>query len=154
VLIFVPTSAGDLAAWARSGLRAPVDAVAPTPGFLAAFGLASPEDSDAEHTALHVAALVALLDTGVRLVAVAESVAVDDSDDDLGRVRVGSLPWASVTALFADEPDAADSVARATSALAGVGLDEAWEHPAAVELHEATDLLWHGPGEWAALVGE
>lgn len=156
MLIFVPTSAAELAAWAGGGVRSGVDAVAATPAFLAAFGLAAADPADredAEQTALHVAALAALLATGRRLVAVADAPAVADGGDDLGRVGVADLPWPAVTALFADEPAAAPEVARAASALAGRDLGDAWDDPATEALHEATDLLWHGPGEWQALVG-
>ena len=51
MLIFVPTSAAELAAWARGGVRSGVDAVAATPAFLAAFGLAAADPADREEAA-------------------------------------------------------------------------------------------------------
>ena len=139
MLIFVPLSAAALADWARRGVQTQVDAYAVTPSFLATFDLPSADDEDAERTALHVAALAALLSSGARLVAVAGTDRADDLEDDVGRVRVDSLPWASVNALFADEPAAADREA-------------AWDDEAAEDLLATADLLWHGPEEWETLV--
>lgn len=153
MLIFVPLSTSALADWARRGVRAPVEAHAATPSFLAAFDLAATDGEDAERTALHVGALAALLSGGARLVAVAEAAQARDLGDDVGRVRVDSLPWASVTALFADEPAAAARVADAATALAGLDLEAAWDDEAAEALLDSADLLWHGPEEWQALIG-
>lgn len=152
MLVFVPLSARDLASCAGGTPLSGVRAFAATPRFLTAFGLGAPDDEDAERTLLHVAALDAFLRFGERLVAVADAEA-RDLDDDFGLVTVASLPFARVTALFADHADAADALSRALGALGEASLEIAWDEPAHVALMEATDLLWYGPEEWQALAG-
>ena len=150
MLVFVPVSRPELAAWASGGPREPAVGYAATPAFRAAFGLGAGEDEEAERTALHVAALAALLRTGRRLVAVADAP-TRDRDGDWGEVSTGPLAWAAVTALFADEAPAAALVASTAAALRGASLEAAWDSPAHDALLEGADLLWHGPTEWVSL---
>ena len=86
-LVFVPVSAGVLAAWAGCGsLAGPRRGFAVTPSMLAAFGLA--EGEDAEYTVLCIAGIAGLLAHGERLVAVAEAPTTP-GDDEFGEVVSG-----------------------------------------------------------------
>lgn len=150
MLVFIPVSREELAGWASGTPLRPVAAYAVTSAFAAAFDLPAGEIEDAERTAMHVAALAALLRTGTRLVAVAGTPA-SATDGEWGEVTTGPVPWSAVTALFADEAGAADAVSSAASALRGATLDQAWGDPAHEALMESADLLWHGPEEWVLL---
>lgn len=150
-LLFVPLSADRLAGWATSGvLEGPVRAHAVTPGLRAAFEPADAEE--AEHIALLVASVSALVGSGRRLVAVTAGVgsADPDGDADFGEVLAPGLAWSSVQSLFADEPDA-PGLAEAAAAASGRPLTQAWDEPAVIALLQGADLLWHGSGEWRAL---
>ncbi len=156
MLVFLGVSGGDLRSLATGGTWSG-PAWAATPAFRDAFGLGPDDDEDAERTVLYVAALAALLDHGRRVVVVAEAPALDApgpaESADFGAVHVEGLGFAQVTALFADEPahrPAADAVG---AAVAGLGVADAWDHPAHEALLEQTDLLWFGPEEWAVLAG-
>lgn len=150
MLVFVPLAADHLRGWAEGAPLGVRRAYAATPAFLAAFGLSSADDEDAERTLLHVAGLDALLRWGHRLVAVADAEPRDLADE-FGAVEVTGVGFAAASALFADAPDAAGDLERARSALGDVGLDAAWDDPAHMALMEDTDLLWFGPQEWARL---
>ena len=151
MLLFLPVSGAQLADWAAAGVLAgPLRAYAVTPGLQAAF---EPVDADeAEHLALLVASVAALAAGGVRLVAVVEGDAhpVEDGDVDFGEVEAGDLHFDAIASLFADEPDA-PGLAGAATAVAGLALQAAWDHPAVITLLEEADLLWHGSGEWESL---
>lgn len=147
-LVFVPVSAGELAAWAGSGsLAGPRRGFAVTPAMLAAFGLA--EGEDAEYTALCIAGIAGLLAHGERLVAVAD-VPTTPGDDEFGEVSLDEVAWAAVTSLFAEDEDTAPAAA-AAGAISRLELAEAWEAPEVEALLAATDLLWYGPAEWVLL---
>lgn len=148
--VLVPLADADLAALASGRRLDAVAAYAATRGFLDTFGLDSADDEDAERTLLYLAGLHALQEHGRRLVAVA-SVPVAGGDE-LGRVTLTSLSFAQVSALFADEPEAAPQVAAVRDAVAGLELGDAWDAAAHQRLLEETDLLWYGPEEWAVLV--
>lgn len=150
MLVFVPLSAAELADWADSGARAAGIGHAVTPALRDAFGFAATDDEDAEHTALHVAGLAGLLAHGVRLVAVAEASGRPVPDSDFGEVLLGELPWAAVTALFSD--DAPEQAAGLAGAVGAADLTGAWDDTRVADFLAEHELLWHGPGEWAALV--
>lgn len=149
MLVFVPLAAAELQGWAGNGQFAPSEAFAVTPSLQRAFGFSAADDEDAEHTALHVAGLAALLRTGRRLVAVAESPARAVTGSEFGEVEVAALPWTSVNALFADDPAGAAAATGIDSA--GSALADAWDDPGVADLLASHELLWHGPSEWAVL---
>ncbi|MFT4217396.1 MAG: hypothetical protein QM619_09475 [Micropruina sp.] len=150
MLVFVPLTTAELATWAESGRHRPAAAYAVTPSLRAAFGFSLADDEDAEHTALHIAGLDALLRGGRRLVAVAEAAATPVSGAEFGEVAVGVLGFDAVTALFADEsPVSAEALA---DRVGGRALDTAWDDPAVAEFLADNELLWHGPTEWQSLV--
>lgn len=152
MLMFLPVSGSQLADWAAAGVLAgPLTAYAVTPGFQAAF---EPTDTDeAEQFALLVASVAALVDNGVRQVAVVEGDAQPSGNAaelDFGAVTCTDLRFEAIASLFADEPDA-PGLADAIAAVPGLSLQAAWDHPAVVTLLEEADLLWHGAGEWESL---
>ena len=150
MLIFRPVSEQELCQLAQGRvLTGP--AWAATPSFRDAFGLGPFDDEDAERTALHIAALAGLIQYGRRLVVVAEAPA-RDAGTDFGAVGVDRLAFEHVTALFTEDA-AAQPLADATrSAIAQLGVEDAWDHAAHGALLAEADLLWYGPDEWAALV--
>ena len=152
-LCFVPVLPAALRDWAVTGVRSgAIPAFAVTPAMASAFGFTSSTAEDAEYTALCVASVACLIGGGPRLVAVVDAEPIPtDADVEFGAVEVGDVPWSRVTALFADGSEA-ESVGPARAAVAGLTLDDAWEHPAVQAALEADDLLWHGPGEWHTLV--
>lgn len=152
-LCFVPLAAPDLARWANRGVLAgSIPAFSVTPAMLEAFGLTSAVDEDAEYTALCVASVACLVADQPRLVAVVEADPRPAAADlEFGAVRVVDPRWSWVTALFADEPGV-DVIDRVRSAVRGRTLSQAWDDPQTDALLAQADLLWHGPGEWSALV--
>ena len=60
MLVFVPLTADELAAWAQTGHHRPARGYAVTPSLSAAFGFGPADAEDAEHTALHIAGLAGL----------------------------------------------------------------------------------------------
>ena len=72
---------------------------------------------------------------------------VTDRGSELGEVMVAGLRWAQVQALFADEPAAESSVARARADTAEMGLAEALAIEAVAALQSGFDLLWFAPDE-------
>lgn len=149
MLVFVPLSSAELSAWAASGNATPSAGFAVTASMREAFGFATADDEDAEHTALHIAGLASLLVADRRLVAVVETPAQPVAGADFGDVTVAALAWSAVTALFAENaPPAARALHRM---LAGATLESAWNDPRVEEFLTDNELLWHGPGEWDAL---
>lgn len=149
MLVFVPVTASELAAWAEAGRHRPAAAYAVTPSLCAAFGFAAADDEDAEHTVLHIAGLAGLLSGGIRLVAVAEASGRPVPASEFGEVGVGELPWSAVTALFGD--DAPDAAAVLRGRLAGRSVAASWDDEEVAEFLAEHELLWHGPGEWSGL---
>lgn len=149
MLVFVPVSREQLTAWATSGTLTPGVAYAVTPGLRASFGFAVADDEEAEHTALHVAGLAALLTSGVRLVAVAEAMARPRADAEFGEVSLGATPFSAITAVFAD--DASVETSALHRRLDGDSLASAWDDDAVAAFLSEHELLWHGPGEWRTL---
>ena len=149
MLVFRPVSEDELRGLAQGRvLTGP--AWAATPSFRDAFGLDPGDDEDAERTALYIAALAGLIQHGRRLVVVAETPA-SDSGTDFGAVGVDRLAFEHVTALFADDPSAQPLAEATRSAIAQLGVEDAWGHPAHGALLAEADLLWYGPEEWAVL---
>lgn len=151
MLVFVPLTTAELAAWAESGAAAPRQAFAVTSSLRQAFGFTADDEEDAEHTALHIAGLAGLLQGGQRLVAVVEASARAVPGSEFGEVTVGELPWSAVTALFSD--DAPDVSAALRVRLIGRSLATAWDEQEVAEFLAEHELLWHGPGEWSTLAG-
>ena len=146
-LVFVPLNGDTLRTWATTGVLAGnVRGYAVTPTMADAFGFTDTTDEDAEHTALCIASLAALLAGGVRLVGVADTDHLNDpADAEFGSVSVSDVPFTRVTALFAGaEPATVEGVA-------GMALATAWEREDLQELLSRGDPLWHGAGEWPVL---
>jgi hypothetical protein len=70
-----------------------------------------------------------------------------DQGSELGEVTVVGLDWSQVQALFADEPAAEPSVARARADCAELSLSEALATEAVAALQGEFDLLWFAPDE-------
>lgn len=151
MLVFVPLTASQLTRWAEGGSLEPGLAFAVTSSLRRAFGFTAADDEDGEHTALHIAGLAGLLYLRTRLVAVVEASGELVAGSEFGEVRVGPLPWSAVTALFGD--DAPDAAAVLRERLTGRSLVTAWDEDAVADFLAEHELLWHGPGEWSALVG-
>ena len=149
-LVFVPVARAEALA-----LRAGADlgdrpGCAPTPGL--AGGLEpSAVAEEVEFAALNHAGVLALSagSDPLRLI-LAAGVAegqLTDVGSDLGEVTVAGLRWAQVRALFADEPAAGPSVARAREETAGLSPAAAAGIEAVAALQGAFDLLWFAPDE-------
>ena len=149
MMVFVPLTPAELKSWAESGSFTPSLAFAVTAAMRAAFGFATGDDEDAEHTALHIAALASLVSADRRLVAVAEASAEPVPSSEFGVVRVGSVVWPAVTALFGESAD--DEAGTMKRMIADRSVEDAWDDPAVAELLAEHELLWHGQGEWSVL---
>ncbi len=152
MVALAPVSADTLAALvAGQGVAGPVLAYAATPLLLETFGLSAADDEEAERTALQLAGLAALIDTGRRLVVVSPEPYAADPEGSLGECTVPAL--SGLTAVFADGDDAAEAVAAARAAAAGMTVDAAWELPEVQRLLAEHELLWFGPEEAGTLLG-
>jgi len=154
MMVFVPVPVAA-AAVLRAGDPVPVSrGFAVTPSLRTALGPGT-DDDEADFAALSAAGVAALAGlVGPRRLVLAADVGddqVSDAGNALGEVAVRRLAWAQVQALFADEEVAAPAVAAAASAAAGVGLAEAFDLAAVVELTDGHDLLWYAPEELDAL---
>jgi hypothetical protein len=149
-LVFVPVARAEAVA-----LRAGADlgerrGCAPTAGLAGSLGpLAVAEE--VEFAALSHAGALALTagSDPLRLVLAADVAdrQVTDRGSELGEVSVTGLRWTQVQALFADEPTAEPSVARARAESTGLGLVEALGTDAVAALQSEFDLLWFAPDE-------
>lgn len=146
MLVFIPLDVETLHRWAEGGSHQPAQAFAVTGALRTAFGFGPNDEEDAEHTVLHVAGVAALLTADRRLVAVAEVEATEQPDGHFGQVSTGDVQWRQITALFSDDAEAVDD------SLAGLDLEAAWEVATIADGPTERPLLWHGPGEWQALV--
>jgi hypothetical protein len=156
-LVYVPLDRAEVTA-----LRAGTD-IGPRPGCAPTAALAGSLEPDTVAEEVDFAALshagVLALSSGsepLRLV-----VAADVADQqltgrggDLGEVTVTGLRWAQVQALFADEPAAESSVARARAEMAGLGLADSVVTEAVAALQGGFDLLWFAPDELDRLVDD
>jgi hypothetical protein len=149
-LVFVPLDRGEVTA-----LRAGTD-IGPRPGCAPTAALADSLDPDAVAEEVDFAALshagVLALSSGsepLRLVLAAEVAdqQMTGQGGDFGEVTVTGLCWAQVQALFADEPAAESSVARARAEMAGPGLADGVVSEALAALQADFDLLWFAPDE-------
>ena len=156
MLVCVGVSDAELRALG-AGATLPVPlGFAATPAFLDAFGLDDPTDEDAERTLLYLAGLAALQRHGRRVVLVADLAPLDAPPDPLAPTTLGAVSargvrLGQVSALFADDPHGRRLADAARPALAGLALEQAWEHPAHERLLAEADLAWFGPDEWAAV---
>lgn len=158
MMIFVPMSRQAALATRESGRRDDdLDAYAATADLISAHDYRADEREDADYAAqlyASVAGLTGGADDYGRLVVAAEAplAAVSDrrSDTDYGAIRVRGLDWACVTAVFVDEPEAADAVRDAREAVAASenqSLDELLSLPEVAALTRDHELLWHTPEE-------
>lgn len=145
VLVCVPVDDEQVARIARGeALVGPLQVFTVTPELLDTFGLQPVDDEPAEYAALLLAALWGLLRHGRRLVLTAQvpKNAMDAGEESANGGRsLAQLPANAVEAWFADEPGT--PIAEVAQQVAGLDLDEAWEHQAVQELHKDHDLLWH-----------
>ena len=149
-LVFVPLDR-ETAYALRSGPE-----LGPRPGCAPTAELATGVGPDAVteevvFAALSHAGVLALTSTTdpLRLVLAADVEAgqVQEPGDGPGQVVVAGLQWQQVQSLFADEPDAAEAVARARAAAEGRTLIEAMDRDEVTDLLDAHDLLWFAPEE-------
>ena len=149
-LVFVPLDRSDavlLRAGTDLGAR---PACAPTADLSRSLEADAVTD-EVEFAALSEAGVLAL-STGtdpLRLVLAADVAdgQLTDRGSQPAEVTVFGLHWSQVRALFADEPAAAASVARARAQLAEVGPADAAPIELVAALQEEFDLLWFAPDE-------
>ncbi len=147
--VYLPADRRMVIAMRDSGVLVDAEGRAATDAFAAGLGL-DPHDRDdaeeADYRALRAAADEALArgGSGARWV-VAARVGADRVTDtgmpDDGRVRIGEVRWAQVSALFVDEPAAVPVVNRARADLA------AGDAAGARNILDEQELLWYAPGE-------
>jgi hypothetical protein len=149
-LVFVPLDrdeAAALRAGAELGVR---PGCAPTAGLAGGLEPTAVAE-EVEFAALNHAGLLALSSgtDPLRLVLAADVAErqITDRGSELGEVTVTGLRWAQVQALFADEPAAAPSVARARAEMAGHGSAKAVTMEVVAALQSEFDLLWFAPDE-------
>ena len=152
VTVYLPVDRERARQLASGGPWLTAPAYAVTPALRGAHDLTPDQDEDAGFTALGYAGLAALLrGTGPRLVLAADvdaaQVLLTDADSPFGLVEVGDLRWDQVLALFADEPAAADDLARAHALAAGRELVDVADDEQVLALVDAWDLLWFAPQE-------
>jgi hypothetical protein len=150
-VVMVPVSHDQLAGLREKPLDGPVTGFAVTAALCDTFGLTDADDEEADRTALLLAGLRSLMSYGRRIAVVVEASPVDDGDP-LGEVTVPGVSWKDVSAFFADAGEAAPAAAAASRAVAGLGLEAAWDTDEAQALMAEYDLLWYGPEEVDALV--
>lgn len=164
-MVFVPVSLASARALRSGQQPGALRGFAVTPALVQALG-ADLSEEEADFAALSTAGLAALTgpdrldgrDRGRRLVLAAEVGAdqVTDLGGEQGEVWVAGLGWGQVSALFADEDVAGDTVRAAAveaaaAAAAGVEPAEALSGPAVATLSDTYDLLWYAPEELDAL---
>ena len=154
--VFVPLTLAAAQALRATGRAHDLRGYADGPGLRRWLGQPSLDREEADYVALGHAGVAALTladveaaDAGTRLVLAVDAEGV--GADDLGAVRLASVGWRDVGAVFADEEAAAGLVRAAREAVRGLELAEALPTPAVVELESAHDLLWYAPTELDAL---
>lgn len=150
MVAFVPVSVEVLADLPSTPLVGPTPAFAVTTGLCDTFSLTPADDEEAERTALLLAGLSSVMAHGRRLVLVVDARA-SDLGGGLGECTLNGVNWKDVSAIFADAPEADSAVTEASSAAAGLDLDDAWDVPTVQTLLSEHDLLWFGPEEVGAL---
>lgn len=145
VLVFVPVS-DQQAALIASGdtVPGPLQGFTVNEALLEMFGLTTADDERADFACLLVASIWGLINHGRRLVLTAqidpELLLEGDAAAD-GGCRLTALPHDRVEAWFADDESAPAS--EVAELVAGLDLDEAWEHPGVAALLAEHDLMWH-----------
>ncbi len=148
-LVFVPTSKQRaVQALEDSSWPGPVEAHTVTDELMSALGYTDAQLEHAEYAALLLASVAGLTRFGRRFVVVADvdekTIAAGRSAVD-GEITLSQLDPRSMVAFFLDEdPQLSSAVA---DAVAGMQLDEAWEHPAVKRLVWSCDLMWHAAEE-------
>ncbi len=154
--LFVPVGVEDARRLRDGADLGTLTAYAPGPDLLEAHGLEASDDEEAGFVALGYAGLAALLDhPGPRLVLAADvgTAQIDGPGDEFGRVRVDGLRWMQVSAVFADEPAAADDLEAARRQAAGRPLAAVADDEDMVGLVDRWDLLWYAAQELDAATG-
>ncbi|HEY0239826.1 MAG TPA: hypothetical protein VGC37_14390 [Friedmanniella sp.] len=147
---FVPVSRDQARALRAGDDLGTLAAYASGPALQAAHGLGPSDEDEAGFVTLGYAGLGALLlGPGLRTVVAVEVDAsqVAGSGSEFGEVALGGLRWAQVTAVFADEPDAAADLETARDLAAGRSLAEVADDEDVVGLVDRWDLLWYAPAE-------
>jgi len=147
---FVPVTSEQARHLRDGGDLGPLTAYAAGPALREAHGLGASDDEEAGFVALGYAGLAGLVaQTAPRLVLAADlgEAQVQTSGDDFGTVEVSGLRWAQVTAVFGDEPGAADDLAEARRLVAGRSVEEVADDDEVVGLVDRWDLLWYAPEE-------
>jgi hypothetical protein len=149
-MIFAPMTREEAQAL-RSGAGADLyQGCAATPN-LAACLEADTVMEEVEYAALSNAGVLALvLKPDVPRLVVAAEVREDQVRDlggPHGEVEVSGLAWVQVRALFADEPDAMETVQLAGKVVAGQSLAAAFAAPEVAAVLDGCDRLWFAPDE-------
>jgi hypothetical protein len=149
-LVFVPCDRVEASALRAGGDFPARPACAPTADFAGTLEPTAVAE-EVEFAALNQAGVLTL-STGadpLRLVLAADVAdnQVADRGSEPGAITVSDLRWSQVRALFADEPAAAASVARARADLAAVGPTDTLAMEAVMTLQDEFDLLWFAPDE-------
>ncbi|MGO1971500.1 MAG: DUF6912 family protein [Propionibacteriaceae bacterium] len=152
--VFIPLDRDAVRAWRDGGELTGVDGFAATPELMAALGHDELSREDAEFAAQSYAAVDTLLrpePVSRRWVLAAAVPAADCSPGQwppYGAVRVATIDWARVLAIFVDDAAAEESVRETSRAVADMDLPGAWDHPSTEELVAEHDLLWYLPTEF------
>ncbi|SDU91205.1 hypothetical protein SAMN04488544_1856 [Microlunatus sagamiharensis] len=145
-----PEQARRLRDGADGDALGPLHAHAAGPALREAHGLGASDDEEAGFVALGYAGLAALVaHPAPRLVLAVDldDAQVRTSGDHFGTVEVSGLRWAQVTAVFGDEPGAADDLAEARRLVAGRSVEDVADDDEVVGLVDRWDLLWYAPEE-------
>lgn len=149
--VFVPITAAAARELRGAGTARSLTGFADGPALRRWLGEPRLDDEEADYIALNHAGVAALLLEGssLRLVLAVDLDLV--GGDELGAVWVPEIAWDDVRSLFADEESAAEVVAEARTAVAGLDLPAALADPVVERLQDAYDLLWYAPEELDAL---
>jgi hypothetical protein len=149
-LVFVPLDRAEARALREGADLGDLRGYAPTADLAHSLGPTAAAE-EVEFAALNCAGVLALSAASdpLRLV-----LAADVADQQAtargsepGEVSVTGLRWDQVRALFADEPVAQPSVARARAEVAELGEADAVTSEAVAALQRKFDLLWFAPDE-------
>lgn len=151
--VFVPLDRDAVRGWRDTGTLAEVAGFAATPELMKALGHDEKSREDAEFAAQTYASVQCLTGPEVveqRWVVAAGVPAADCRPGALptyGAVRVTTIGWEQVMAVFTDQPEAAELVRATHLEVADMDLPGAWDHPRTAELVAEHDLLWYLPAE-------
>lgn len=150
VAVFVPVPRSGAMALRGGGDLGVLVGFAAGPALREAHGLGPGEDEEAGFVALGYAGLAALLaHAGPRTVLAAdvEASQVGGEGSEFGEVSLDGLRWAQVSAVFADEPGAAEDLEAARRLADGRPLADVADDESVVGLVDRWDLLWYAPEE-------